>query len=100
MRKLYMVEQYATPFTSIPWLDDTLNSAQPDVWYYSDGAITNNRDASRNFMYLHFMNFKSSQWRQDGTKAPWVGKTNIFTANVEDMKKEIVIDRDGIHKMN
>lgn len=98
-KKLYMVEQYSTPFTSIPWFDGTVNSEQPDVWYYRDGVITNNRDGDRNFMYLHFMNFKSSQWRHDGTKAPWEGKENIFSATIADMKTGIVIDNKGISKM-
>ena len=98
-RKLYMVEQYSTPFTVIPWFDGTVNSDQPDVWYYRDGVVTNNRDGERKFMYLHFMNFKSSQWRHDGTPAPWAAKKNIFTAHPEDMKNGIVIDKDGIRKV-
>jgi len=97
-KKLYMVEQYSTPFTSIPWFDGTVNSEQPDVWYYRDGVITNNRDGDRNFMYLHFMNFKSSQWRHDGIKAPWEGKLRICSATVEDMLEGITINDQGIHK--
>jgi hypothetical protein len=36
-------------------------------------------------MYIHFMNFKSSQWRHDGTKAPWEGKKQICFASVKEM---------------
>lgn len=72
-RRYYMVEQYSTPFIPIPWIDGSINSDQPKEWYYHQGEITNNRDGERKFMYIHFMNFKSSQWRADGTKAPWEG---------------------------
>ncbi len=98
-KRLYMVEQYTTPFTTIPWLDGTLNSNQPDEWYYIDGKITNNRDKGRDFMYIHFMNYKSSQWRHDGTKAPWEGKEKVCFASVEDMKNGIVINNKGIYPL-
>jgi hypothetical protein len=98
-RKLYLKEQYTTPFTSIPWLDGSVNSKQPDVWYYKNGQITNNRDGERKFMYLHFMNFKSSTWRHDGSKAPWEGKEKICFADVSDMNTGIVINNEGIKGM-
>jgi hypothetical protein len=96
-RKLYLKEQYTTPFTAIPWTDGTVHSQQPDVWQYKDGVITNQRDADKEFVYLHFMNFKSSLWRHDGTKAPWEGKDRVCFATLADMKTGIVIDKDGIH---
>ncbi|MCL2326900.1 MAG: hypothetical protein FWC39_00145 [Bacteroidetes bacterium] len=95
-RKLYMVEQYTTPFTTIPWIDGTINSQQPDTWFYKDGVVTNSRDCNRNFMYIHFMNFKNSQYRHDGTKAPWENKDIVCFASVNDMKKGITINNDGI----
>lgn len=72
-KRYYFVEQYTTPFTSIPWLDGSINNDQPEEWFYNKGKVTNTRDKDREFMYIHFMNFKSSQWRHDGTKAPWEG---------------------------
>lgn len=94
--KLYLKEQYTTPFTAIPWLDGTLHSEQPDVWYYKNGIITNERDGERSFLYLHFMNYKSSQWRHDGTKAPWEGKNKICFAKPEDLINGIKISKEGI----
>jgi len=94
-RGMYLVEQYTTPFTPRPWLDQSLNSAQPDEWFYRDGHITNNRDG-REFMYLHLMNFRSSRWRLDGTRAPWERATGICRASAADMETGIVIDRSGI----
>lgn len=94
-KRLYLEEQYTTPFVSIPWIDGSLNSAQPDTWFYKDGVITNSRD-TRHFIYIHFMNFKNSQWRHDGTKAPWEGKNTICHASKADMETGIVINKDGI----
>lgn len=99
-RKIYLFEQYTTPFTKIPWIDGSINSMQPDEWYYRDGIITNNRDGDRRFMYLHFMNFKSSRWRHDGTKAPWENKEKIVFCFVEDMKDGIKINKNGIYPID
>jgi hypothetical protein len=96
LSRLFLREQYTSPFTPIPWLDGSLNSAQPDIWYYRDGKITNSRDGNREFMYLHFMNFKSSKYRHDNTPAPWEGKPRICFATPEDMKKGIKISPEGI----
>lgn len=94
-KRIYLQEQYTTPFVSIPWTDGTLNSDQPATWFYKDGVVTNERD-TRNFMYIHFMNFKNSQWRHDGTKAPWEGKRDICHATKADLREGIVINREGI----
>lgn len=96
LKKMYMHEQYTTPFLPKPWIDHTLNSHQPDTWYYINGKITNTRDGDRNFMYIHFMNFKSGQWRHDGTIAPWENKKNICFATPDDMKHGIQITPEGI----
>ncbi len=95
-RRILMREQYTTPFLPRPWLDGSLNSAQPEEWYYRDGSITNHRDGDRTFMYLHFMNFKSSRWRHDGTPAPWEALERVCGAAVTDMERGIVINPSGI----
>lgn len=94
--KLYLKEQYTTPFIPKPWTDGSLNSAQPSEWMYRDGLITNNRDIGRNFIYLHFMNFKSSAFRADNTPAPWEGKKICF-AQAEDMKRGVSIGPLGMY---
>jgi hypothetical protein len=95
MKRYYFKEQYSTPFTTIPWLDGSINSMQPDEWYYENGVVTNSVD-NRKFMYIHFMNFKSSQYRHDGTKAPWEGMERIFRRDVEKSLDRIVINSHGI----
>lgn len=94
--KHYFVEQYTTPFTSIPWIDGSLNSNQPNEWFYDQGTITNSRDEGKEFIYIHFMNFKSSTWRVDGTIAPW---QNGFQYLVEHVNQKIKIDLKGIKSL-
>ena len=96
-RKLYLKEQYTTPFTHIPWLDNTINSQHPDVWYYKDGTVTNSRDIGRSFIYIHFMNFKNSRYRHDNTAAPWEGRDKVCYASKGDLKHGIQIDPIGIY---
>jgi hypothetical protein len=99
-RRLYLREQYTTPFLPKPWLDGTLNSDQPSRWFWKDGTVSNARDGARAFLYLHLMNFKSSRWRHDGTPAPWVGRRDVCQAKVADMKAGIVIDERGIRPLS
>lgn len=96
-KRIYFKEQYTTPFIPKPWLDGSVNSAQPNEWYYHRGNITNARDKGKKFIYLHFMNFKSSQWRHDGTKAPWEGNDNFYQLKMDDLDKLIVISEKGIY---
>lgn len=97
-KKLYMVEQFTTPFTSIPWIDGSINSNHPSDWVYKNGEITNSRNGDRTFLYLHFMNFKSSTYRHDGSLAPWEGKIDFY--NVKNLNGIIIIDNQGIRNLN
>jgi hypothetical protein len=56
---VFYEEQHSTIFSNIPWLDGTTGMDQPDVWFWCDGELKNSRDGDRQFMYLHFMNWKS-----------------------------------------
>lgn len=96
---LLMEERYTTPFLPRPWLDGSRHGDQPSRWFYRDGHITNSRDGDREFIYLHFMNFKSSTWRHDGTGAPWKDLETVVHATVEDMGDGIVIDERGIRPL-
>ncbi len=94
--QLYMKEQYSTPFTPIPWIDGTTYADQPDTWFYQDGKITNNRDGNRTFLYLHFMNFKSSKYRHDGSSAPWIKSAHLLLPAGYHAQMGVRIDLDGI----
>jgi hypothetical protein len=102
-RNYHMKEYFTTPFSPIPWLeDDTVNSNQPDIWFYKNGCVTNNRNKSHSFLYLHLMNFKSSLWRHDGTKAPWENKNNFYQVDFQKFRetKCLQIDDNGISNLN
>lgn len=70
-------EQYSTPYFNRPWTDGTWH--HPDEWYWREGKLTNNRNGDRQFLYLHFMNFRSSRYRipRFGLKAPWESLANV-----------------------
>lgn len=95
--KLYLKEQYTTPFTPIPWIDGSVYGNQPNTWFYFNGKISNSRDGNKNFIYLHFMNFKSSKYRHDGSEAPWENQNQICFASVNDMVNGICINSQGIY---
>jgi hypothetical protein len=95
-RRMYLVEQHTTPFVPRPWFDDSVLGAQPDEWFYRDGRVTNSRDGDREFIYLHFMNFKSRRWRHDDTPAPWENVSQVCRATPADMKRGIAINASGI----
>lgn len=58
-RRVHFKEQYSTILSPISWCDGKLE--HPIHWYWKDGHLTNDRD-DREFMYLHFMNWKSGRW--------------------------------------
>ncbi len=58
-RRVLYKEQYSTILSPIKWLDGS--SDHPQQWFWKDGRLTNDRD-NREFMYLHFMNWKSNRW--------------------------------------
>jgi hypothetical protein len=53
-------EQYSTPLSYKKWWDGS--SIFPTEWYWENGRLTNNKDGNREFLYLHFMNWKSNKY--------------------------------------
>jgi hypothetical protein len=58
-RRVLFKEQYSTILSPIPWHDGS--SQHPTVWAWKQGKLVNSQDKQQ-FMYLHFMNLKSSKW--------------------------------------
>jgi len=58
-RHVLFEEQYSTILSPIKWLDG--RDDHPKNWFWQNGHLTNDRD-NREFMYLHFMNWKSNTW--------------------------------------
>ena len=55
-RNIYFREQYTTHSNKIRWEDGSLNF--PTEWYWKKGKVTNNA-SSREFIYFHFMRWKT-----------------------------------------
>ena len=101
-RNNFWKEQYSTILAPSPWHDGS--STHPEEWYWKNGRLTNNRDGDREFMYLHFMNWKSSTWlpkelRLQNVKAAWEEVDNIIHIKREDIPKGFKVNRTGFHPL-
>lgn len=61
-RKLFK-EQFSTILSLRGWIDKTLN--YPSVWRWRNGSLTTDLSGSREFLYLHFMRWKSLNYVND-----------------------------------
>lgn len=98
--KLYFVEQFTTPLTPSPWRSGDLS--HPQVWYWKDGKLTNEKDGNKEYIYLHFMNFVSGRWMNPMyKKAPiWKDLNEIIFIEAPQMAEiGMVIDRLGFHML-
>lgn len=69
IRKHY-VEQLATVDRPRMW--PVHGVEHPKLWTWRDGHLRNDRDGDREFLYLHFMNWKSNRYRNPSRgPAPW-----------------------------
>lgn len=76
-RSAYFKEQFSTVLFPQPWLDGSLE--HPEIWYWKEGKLTNNKDKDKQFLYLHFMNWKSRRWLREqwGDEAAWESLASI-----------------------
>ncbi len=96
----YFVEQHSTILSALrPWHDGTWNF--PETWFWKNGRLTNSHDGKREFMYLHFMNWKGERWldRRYGDKAAWSGLPEINHVPTGEEAKGFRIDRSGFHPL-
>jgi hypothetical protein len=95
----YFHEQWTTPFTPGPWYDG--NPVHPEVWYWRNGHLTNARDRTREFLYLHLMNFKAPRYVDLALYqhcTTWDQLPEILHFDCTTVGDSIVrIDRQGIH---
>jgi len=96
--RLHLAEQLTTPFTPRAWRPD--QPVHPEVWYWKDGAITNEIEGQREYIYLHLMNFISARWidpRYQKNRV-WRDLEKFVFATPELARKQGVrIDWTGIH---
>ncbi len=95
----YFKEQWATVFTPWPWLDG--NPLHPAIWFWKDGVLWNERDAPREFLYLHLMNFKAARYVNQAlykNAKTWDTLPRIIHFNDREIGTRTVrIDRSGFH---
>jgi hypothetical protein len=79
------VERHASPLVEWAWKDGTFN--YPLKWYWLNGKLTN--EQGEEFLYLHFMNFKSSKYLPDrykqhyGQQAFWEPLSRLVDPTVD-----------------
>jgi len=96
-------EHYSTILIDMPWHNGSMD--HPQVWYWKDGRVFNERDAGMEFMYLHFMNLKSKRWlpKFRGETAAWENKSSVINFpihNKELYKEGFRIDRNGFSPLS
>ncbi|HAD31294.1 MULTISPECIES: DUF6625 family protein [unclassified Methylophaga] len=86
-RRVLYKEQFSTVLSPIKWIDGS--SEHPQQWFWKDGHLTNDRD-NREFMYLHFMNWKSNRWLPKNLRdapAAWTSLDKLVQIDIEQARK-------------
>lgn len=79
------------------WRDGTRE--YPGEWYWKEGCLTTDKDGETEFLYLHFMRWKSSEYlvRQKDEKAAWETLEQIVHVDPQTMGAGFKINRTGFH---
>jgi hypothetical protein len=96
----YFKEQYTTVFHPMFWHDGALN--HPDVWFWKDGHVTNNRNSGREYLYLHLMNFQSMRWTSHECRrrrVAWKDNPKTRFPIAGEVGNGVRIDWNGIHAL-
>jgi len=100
-RDLLFVERYSTVLSPREWHDGTMN--YPQKWYWRPGSLTNERDGEREFLYLHFMRWKSERWitnRPAPGEGAWLGLERIVHVDWRSAAaKGFCISSDGFNEI-
>lgn len=92
--RIYMKEQYTTPLVPSLWRNTEVKHS--DLWFWKDGKITNDTN-NREFIYLHFMNFKNARYMDVsyGVHAPWDKLSLIVNVEKDKIKNGFSIGLNG-----
>jgi len=98
-RGTFFKEQYSTILSPVPWHDGSLD--HPQEWQWRRGHLTNSRDGEREFLYLHFMNWKSSRYlrKYTGEDAAWETLDRLVHFDVKPDVEEWRMTRRGFHPL-
>ncbi len=98
-RATYFKEQYSTILAPVPWHDGSLD--HPQEWQWQRGRLTNSRDGEREFLYLHFMNWKSSRYlrKYRDEDAAWEKLDRLVHFDVKPDVERWGMTRRGFHRL-
>lgn len=94
------IEQYSTVFHPREWHDG--QSQHPDIWFWNNGLISNNRNIGRDYLYLHLMNFQSLRWATAEcykTCVAWKDNPHVQFSFTHEGMHGVQIDWTGIHSL-
>jgi len=97
---VYLKEQYTTVFHPMPWHDGIAD--HPEVWFWKDGILTNDRNIGREYLYLHLMNFQSMRYTNPDCRArhtPWKENRNTLFTRAGEESDGVRIDWAGIQRL-
>jgi len=94
--KVHARESFNTPLSKlIPWRDGRL--VFPREWRWRDGSLTNDLDASVEFLYLHFMHWKGGAWPRECGNAHWERLDRVVHLDPATAESGFCIDETGFH---
>jgi hypothetical protein len=98
-RATYFREQYSTIMAPVPWHDGSFD--HPQKWRWQRGRLTNSQDGEREFLYLHFMNWKSSRYlrKYRGEDAAWEALDRLVHFDVAQDVEGWWMTRRGFHPL-
>ena len=97
---VYCKEQYSTVFHPMPWHDGMPD--HPDVWFWKNGVVTNNRNIGRQYLYLHLMNFQSMRWTNSACRehnVPWKDNPEMLHISAGEERDGVRIGWAGIQSL-
>jgi len=96
--KVYSVESYNTPLSpNKRWTDGTFDF--PNEWYWKRGVLTNDKDKDRDFLYLHFMHWRSNPWSIRCGNAQWGKLKKVVHHSYKEAKNGFKINEKGFFKL-
>lgn len=99
-KNVYFKEQYTTVFHPMPWHDGIID--HPDVWFWKNGVLTNNRNIGREYLYLHLMNFQSMRYANPACReryTPWKENPHMLFTRAGEESEGVRIDWAGIQRV-
>lgn len=97
---VYCKEQYSTVFHPMPWHDGMPD--HPNVWFWKNGVVTNNRNIGRQYLYLHLMNFQSMRWTNSACRehnVPWKDNPEMLHISAGEERDGVRIGWAGIQSL-